>query len=99
MAAQFGFVANAAQTQALKLTAHGAGNRSAQRGLADTGRADETQNRTLRVGTKFSNGEEFQDALLHVLETIVIFVKNFLRFVQIKSIFGGFFPRQLENEI
>src|SRR5213078_2175284 len=45
MAAQLSFVANAAETDALELPAHRPRDRSAQRSLADAGRADETKNR------------------------------------------------------
>ena len=99
MAAQLGFVANAAETDALEMPVHRPRDRPAQRCLPNTGRADKTKDRALRIGTQFSHGQEFQDALFHVLESEVIFVEHFPRFIQIKAIFGRFLPRQFQNEI
>ena len=54
MAAQLGLVVQAAQAGALELAADRAGNRLAQRGLADSRRPDQTQDRRRVRGFSFS---------------------------------------------
>src|ERR1700737_1845117 len=99
MTAQFGFIANATETQALKVATHSAGNRTAQGSLAHARWSDETKNRALGVGTQFDDRQEFQNPLFNVLNVVVILVQDFLGFVQIKSIFGRFLPRQFQDEV
>ena len=99
MPAQFGFIANTSEAQPLEVATHGAGNRSAQRGLANAGRPDETEDWTLGIGAQFPYRQKFQNSLFYIFEAVVIFVQNFSRLVEIKPIFRRLFPRQLQDKI
>ena len=56
MAAQFGFVVQAAQAHALELAPHGAGDGLAERRLADARRADEAEDVGLGLGIELQHG-------------------------------------------
>ncbi len=97
MAAQLRLVAHAAQREALELAPERARNRAAQRGLADARRADEAEDRTLRVAAQLHDGEEFEDALLDFFEAVVVFVEDAPRLVEVELVLGRFLPRQLKH--
>ena len=48
---------------------------------------------------KLANGEEFQHAILHVGETVVVFIENHRRVVQIELIVRPRVPRQLGDPL
>ena len=79
MAADFGFIAHAAERQAHELAAGRLGDRHAERGLADAGRPDEAQDRALGILDQPAHRQEFEDALLDLLETVVIGFEHLLR--------------------
>ena len=79
VAADLGFVAHAAERQAHELAVHRARDRLGERGLADARRADERENRRLRLLDQRAHGEELEDALLDLLEPVVVFVEDRLR--------------------
>ena len=59
--------------------AGGSRDRSAKRGLAHTGRADEAEDRTLQLVGARLDRKIFDDSLLHLLKAIMVFVENVLR--------------------
>ena len=83
VAAQLGFVVQAAQAHALELAAHRAGDGLAERGLADAGRADEAENVGLRLRVELQYGQGFEDAFLDLLQAVVILVQHGLRVAEL----------------
>ena len=76
VAADLGLVAHAAERDADELAAERARDRAAERGLADAGRADEAEDRALHVVLELAHREVLEDALLHLLEAVVILVED-----------------------
>ena len=94
-----GLVAHAAERKAEELAAQRAGDGTAQRGLAHTGRPDEQDNRAGNFAFQDADPDEFQDALLDVLETVVVLVQNLLGALQVELVFSIFPPRQLRQPV
>ena len=99
MAANLGFVAHAAKRDADELPLHRAGDGLAERGLADAGRADEAEDRALHVAFELADREVLDDALLDLVEIVVIFVEHAPCFDRIEAILGDLVPRQLEDPL
>ena len=79
VAADLGLVAHAAGADALELAAQRARDRLAQRRLADAGRADEAEDRAARdvlAAVELAHGEELEDAVLDLLEAVVVLVED-----------------------
>ena len=76
MAAQLRLVVQAAEAHALELAAQRAGDRLAQRRLADAGRADEAQDRRLRLRVQLQHGQMLEDALLDLLQVVMVLVQH-----------------------
>ena len=70
------FVMHASQRNAHEPAAQGAGDRPTQRGLAHTRRSNETQDGTLQVRLQAPYGQVFEDAVLDLLEAVVVFVQD-----------------------
>ncbi len=76
MAADFRLVAHAAQRQAHELAAGGLGDRTAERGLADARRTHQAQDRTLqRIGPALHR-QVLEDALLDLVQAVVVLVED-----------------------
>ena len=61
VAADLGLVVHAAEADADECAAHGAGDRLAERGLADAGRPDEAQDRRLALRRQLAHRQIFDD--------------------------------------
>ena len=79
MAADLGLVAHAADRDALELAPHRGGDRAAERRLADAGRADEAEDRAARVRLQLAHREELEDAVLDLLDVVVVAVEHLAR--------------------
>ena len=79
MAADFRLVADAAERDAHELAVHRARDRLPERCLADARRADEAEDGTLHVPLQLPHGQVFDDALLDLVEIVVIFVEHAAR--------------------
>ena len=79
MAADLGLVMHAAEADALELEAEGAGNALAERGLADAGRTDETQDRAAALGVELAHREKLEDASLDAVEPVVVGLEHSAR--------------------
>jgi hypothetical protein len=79
VSADLGLVAHAAERRARELAAHGAGHGAAERCLADPRRTDEAQDRALGLGCQLAHREEFEDAILHLLEVVMVGVEDLAR--------------------
>src|SRR6202035_5771442 len=69
-------IVHPAETHPPELESKRLGNALSQRGLADAGRPDETQDGAAALGVQFSHSEELEDALLDLLESVMILVEN-----------------------
>ena len=99
VAADLGLVVHAAQADPRELAAHGAGDRLAQRGLADAGRADEAEDRRLALGRQLAHRQVLDDALLDLLQAVVIRIEDAARFGDIDILRLGRRPRQLDQRV
>ena len=75
VAADLGLVAHSADADADELSAHGPGDALAQAGLAHSGRAREAQYGTGDLALQLLHGQELQDAVLHILQVVVVLVE------------------------
>ena len=80
-------VANAPQGLPNKGSVRGPSNRARQGGLSDTGRANKTKNRSLDLLDKAGHGEVVKDSLLHLFETVVVFVQHLGRMTELQVLF------------
>ena len=99
MAADLGLVVHAAQADAGELAAHRLGDRLAERGLADAGRADEAQDRRLALGRELAHGQELDDPLLDLVEAEVIGVEHAARLGDVDVLRLRRRPGQLEQRV
>ena len=99
VAAQLGFVVQAAEAHALELAAHGPGDGLAERSLADPGRADEAEDGGLGVGIELHDGEGLQNPLLDVLQPVVVLVEHLAGVVEVQLILRAFAPRQFGHQL
>ena len=79
VAANLGLVADPAQRQPDELAVRGARDRLGQGGLADAGRAGQRENGAARLPHQAADGQELEDAVLDLLETVVVLVEDALR--------------------
>ncbi len=76
-------ISASAERHADELTAGRLGDRLAERGLADAGRADEAQDRPLQLVRPALHRQVLDDAVLDLVETEVIGVEHFLSEIQV----------------
>ena len=99
MTADLGLVAHAAERDAPVAPAHGASDRTAERGLADAGRTDEQQDRPALVAAQLADGRVLDDALLHALETEVILVEAAPHLAHVHAVGRGPGPGQIREPL
>src|SRR5204863_9206951 len=86
MTADFRLVADAAERQPHELAVHRPRDRLRQRGLADSRRSGEGEDRRLRLLDQRAHGEELEDALLDLLQPVMIFVEDLLGALQFAAL-------------
>src|SRR3954466_3911050 len=79
MAPDLGLVANAPERNAHKLTAGRLGDRLSERRLADARRANKAEDRASELVGPALHRQVLDDAVLHLLQTVVVAVQNALR--------------------
>src|SRR4051812_29313586 len=65
---------------------------AAERGLADAGRTHEAEQGALHLVAELAHGQVLDDALLHLLEAVVVLVEDLLRLGQVEVVLGGLAP-------
>ena len=100
VAADLGLVTHAAERQAHELAVHGARDRLGQRGLADARRARRSV-RMVAFGffTSGADGEELEDALLDLLQPVVVLVEDLLGVLEIAVLLGLLVPRHRDQPV
>ena len=99
VAADLGLVADAADRDPLELAAERAGDRAAEAGLADPGRADEAEDRAGRVRVQLAHREVLEDPVLDLLEVVVVGVEDLAGVADVEVVLGLDRPRQLDEPL
>src|SRR4051794_12390562 len=94
VAADLGLVAHAADADALEVAAQRAGDGAPQRRLADAGRPGEAEDRAARVALEPAHGQELEDAVLDLLDVVVVGVEHLARVREVEVVLGAHAPRQ-----
>src|SRR6185369_8723505 len=85
-------VAHPAEREAVEPASERARDGAAERGLADTRRADEQQNGACDLATHLADGEEFEDAHLDVFERVVAGVEDPARAIELELVTRVYAP-------
>ena len=96
MAADLGFIPHAAQTDAHILTAQAFGDGACNAGLADARRAHKADDLCLHVRCQFAHGQRFQNAVLDLLQAVVVTVQNLLGTGNVQVVHREGVPRQVQ---
>ena len=99
VAADLGLVAHAAQRQPHELAPRRVRDRARQRGLADAGRPDQAQDRPLELLHQRLHGEVLEDALLDLLEAVVVLVEDPLGLDDVQLLLGLLAPGQRQHPV
>ena len=77
-----------------------AGDRAAQRRLADAGRSDEAEDRALHLlAAQLAHGQVLEDALLDLLEVVVVLVEDLARAGEVVVVRRHHAPRQAGHPV
>ena len=88
MTADFGLVVHAAERDALEFAPQRTRDGSPERSFSDTGRADEAEDRSFESRLELHDGEKVEDAVLDLLQIVVIFVQNLRRALHVDGFAG-----------
>ena len=99
VAADLGLVADAADRDPLELAAQRLGDRAAEAGLADPGRADEAEDRAGRVGVELAHRQVLEDPVLDLLEVVVVGVEDLAGVGDVEVVLGLLRPGQLDQPL
>ena len=92
-------VVQATEAHAHELAAHRTSDRLAERRLTNSWRAGEAEDRALHLRGELAHREILNDALLHLLQTVVIVGEHLGRLLDLNAIFGGDVPRHRDQPI
>ena len=99
VAANLSLVPDAAQRNPHEFSLHGAGDRPGQRSLADAGRADQAQDRSLHGFRQLPHRQIFQNAFLDFFQTVMVFVQIFFRQINVQAVLGLDRPGQAQQPV
>ncbi len=99
MTADFSLIAHTAERHADIFTSCGLGDGFGERGLADAGRSDEAQDRTLELLLTALDGQILDNTLLDLLKTEMIGVEHVLGEFEIVLDLARFLPRNGEQPV
>ena len=99
VAPDLGLVAHAAERHAHELPSHRARDRTPERCLADTGRSDETEDRTVEPLDERQHADVVEHAVLHVVETVMILIEHAARVRDVEDVIGALLPRQGDDPV
>src|SRR4029077_11018642 len=92
MAADFRFVADAAERDADEFASGGATDGHRERSLADAWRPEEAENRALGILHELADRQIFEDAIFDLFQAVVILRKNFFGAVDVANFLGALLP-------
>src|SRR5690606_22772013 len=99
MTADLGLVTNAAERHTHELSVRRASDALTERRLADARGTYQTENRSLQLPHALLNGQVLETALLHLLETVVVFLEHVLGVRQVLVHFRALLPRRLDEPV
>lgn len=99
VATDLGLVAHAAQRHAHELAVGGLGDGLAQRSLAHARRPDQAQDRALHLLHARLHRQVFKDALLDLLQAVVVGVEGVLRGLQVLAHLAALLPRHAQQPL
>ena len=99
VAADLGLVAHAADRDPLELASKRAGDRPPEARLADSGRADEAEDRAVGVRVQRPHGQVLEDPVLHLLEVVVVGVEDLAGVLDVEVVGGRLRPRQVDQPL
>ncbi len=99
MAADLGLVAHAAERHPDELAVRRTRNRLPERGLADARRADQAQDRRLQLVDALLHGQVLENAVLDLLEPVVVVVQHLLGVAQVVVDPAALLPRQADQRV
>ena len=99
MTADFSLITHTAQRNAGKFTLNSLGNTACQACFAYARRSYKTQNRSACAFGQRTYCQILQNALLNLLQTVVVIIKNSLRLIKVKIILSEFAPRQCQQRV
>ena len=99
MAADLRLVAHAAQRHAHELAVGRLGDALPQRGLAHARRTDQAQDGTAQLLHPRLHREVLKDALLDLLQAVVVCVQGVLRHLQVLAHLGALVPRHAQQPV
>src|SRR5258708_33127653 len=99
MAADFGFIAHAAERDTNEFAAGGVADGHGERGLAHARRSDEAKDGAFGIFYKLADGEEFEDALFVFLEAVMLVVENFLSGFDVANLCRSLLPGHSDEPI
>ena len=97
--ADLGFVTHAAERHAHEIAAGRLRDRLAERGLADAGRSDQAQDRAGQLVGALLHGEILDDALLDLLQAVVIRVEGLLGLLEVLLDLRLLVPRDRQQPV
>ena len=92
VAADVGFVANAAEADAREVAAEGLGDALAETGFADAGRAEEEEDGAAAFGVELADREGLDEPAFDFFEAEVVVVEDLAGVDEIKIVLGGDAP-------
>ena len=96
VAADLGLIPHAAEADADILAVQALGDGAGDAGLADTRRADEADDLALYVGGQLADGQHLEDAVLDLLQAVVVPVQHALGLGDVQIVLGESVPGQVE---
>src|SRR4051812_8738582 len=99
MTSDLSLVTHAAEADAHEVAAGRTRDRLAERGLADARRTDQAENRALDALLALLHGEILKDALLDLLQAVVILVQHLLREADVTLDLGRLRPRNRKDPV
>lgn len=96
VAADFGFIADAAERDAHILAVGRARDRFGNGAFADAGRADKTDDLPVELGRELLDGHKFQNAVLDLAQTVVVLVENLRGLLNVQPVSGAPAPGQFK---
>src|SRR5690554_3123514 len=99
VAFDFGLIPHAADTESVELPAQGLSYRVTNGRFTNTGRAYQQKNGAADFAFEAAFGQELNNPVFYVVQSVVIEVQNAARFMQIKTVFGMNAPGNLSQPI
>ena len=99
MSTNFALIADTTNRDPGELALKGTGDRVSKRRLSHSGRADKAQNRRAGVRLQASHGQLFKDAVLDLLDSVVVLIEDLSSPFQIEIVLGRLIPWNRDDPV